>query len=214
MFRIRSMFAVMTLMSFFGLLWAGSFATGCSPAPNDEKSSETTSGGETTAGNDGGTTNTESTTGSEPTETEKTQDTETNNSEPVAETEPDAGPATDAGSAPETAAEAGSGGDLSYAKHIEPIFQKAGCMGPYCHGTQKAAGLYLEKDGYNNLVNKKSKSGVWTLVVPGDAAKSLIYEKVSKEKPAEGSQMPLGNSKLTAAQIKTIGDWITQGAKP
>jgi hypothetical protein len=54
------------------------------------------------------------------------------------------------------------------------------------------------------------------LVVPGDAAKSLLLEKVESNPPC-GVQMPYGCPTttmpcLTTAQVQEIEDWINDGA--
>jgi hypothetical protein len=50
-------------------------------------------------------------------------------------------------------------------------------------------------------------------VVAGDAASSLLYEKVSEAKPPCGAQMPLGLTPISAADMTMIKDWINAGAK-
>jgi hypothetical protein len=54
-------------------------------------------------------------------------------------------------------------------------------------------------------------------VVPGDAAMSVLFEKVDSANPPCGSQMPYGcagtGTCLTAAQVMEIGSWINAGAK-
>jgi hypothetical protein len=53
------------------------------------------------------------------------------------------------------------------------------------------------------------------LVVPGDAATSLLYEKVVANPPC-GLEMPYGcsgSSCLSASQVQDIEDWINEGAK-
>ena len=76
----------------------------------------------------------------------------------------------------------------------------------------------FERDvAYKNLVNQKSREDAsWVLVTPGDPAKSLFYEKVSKKSPAVGSSMPYGgrSAPLNAKQTETIRSWIEGGAKP
>jgi cytochrome c553 len=52
-------------------------------------------------------------------------------------------------------------------------------------------------------------------VVPGDAAMSLLVQKVESATPPCGTEMPdaCGNSCLSAAQVQEIEDWINEGAK-
>jgi hypothetical protein len=71
---------------------------------------------------------------------------------------------------------------------------------------------------YTNL--QKSASGLcsgFTRVVPGDAAMSLLAEKVESAHPPCGTQMPYGcggaTACLSAAQVQEIVDWINGGTK-
>jgi hypothetical protein len=54
-------------------------------------------------------------------------------------------------------------------------------------------------------------------VVPGDAATSVLFEKVASANPSCGAQMPFGcagtGTCLSAAKVKDIEDWINDGAK-
>jgi hypothetical protein len=55
------------------------------------------------------------------------------------------------------------------------------------------------------------------LVVPGDAAMSVLFQKIDSANPPCGAQMPFGcagtKSCLTAAQVTEIENWINEGAK-
>jgi hypothetical protein len=75
---------------------------------------------------------------------------------------------------------------------------------------------------YTNLQKSPAGAGCkgmgFTLVVPGDAATSLLVEKVQSAAPPCGSQMPFGCGAgavacLSAAQVQEIADWINGGAK-
>jgi hypothetical protein len=54
-------------------------------------------------------------------------------------------------------------------------------------------------------------------VVPGDAAMSVLFEKVDSANPSCGSRMPYGcagtGTCLSAAQVMEIENWINDGAK-
>lgn len=102
-----------------------------------------------------------------------------------------------------------------FASLVAPIFKEKTCVNDYCHGLSKAGGLDLtEANAYQQLVNQKGSKGVWVRVVPGDPDKSLLYEKLSKKTPAEGSQMPTTGDYLDANQLKRVHDWIKAGATP
>lgn len=73
---------------------------------------------------------------------------------------------------------------------------------------------------YTNLqmtaTGSQCKAKDLTLVIPGDAAKSLLIEKFGSKPPC-GSRMPFGCGSakmpcLTAGQVQEIADWINDGA--
>ena len=96
-----------------------------------------------------------------------------------------------------------------------------------CHapvGTGYSAGkldMSVQALAYSNL--QKSAAGAsckasgLKLVVPGDAAMSLLAEKVESAHPSCGTEMPFGcggsTPCLSAAQVQEIADWINGGAK-
>jgi hypothetical protein len=99
-----------------------------------------------------------------------------------------------------------------------------------CHsdvdgGTGYALGaldLSTQSAAYANLQKSPAGAGCkglgFTLVVPGDAATSLLVEKVESATPPCGSEMPFGCGAgalacLSAAQVQEITDWINGGAK-
>jgi hypothetical protein len=78
-----------------------------------------------------------------------------------------------------------------------------------------------QADAYNNLVNVRAMGdacmgsspdgGSPIRVIPGDAADSLLYQKVTYTQ-ACGSGMPEDSDSLTPFQLLTIETWINQGA--
>jgi hypothetical protein len=99
-------------------------------------------------------------------------------------------------------------------------------LGPICTACHTPGGeapfldMSTQTAAYTNLVGVKADgtscagSGL-TRVVPGDAAESLLYEKVSEATPPCGSQMPLGcsgQSCLSSTHQTEIEDWINGGA--
>ena len=48
-------------------------------------------------------------------------------------------------------------------------------------------------------------------MIPGQAAASLLYLKVSENRPPVGARMPQGG-RLSDAEIRRIHDWIEAGA--
>jgi hypothetical protein len=49
-------------------------------------------------------------------------------------------------------------------------------------------------------------------IVPGDATKSFVYNKISEDPPWCGARMPRGRPALPASEIQLFFDWIEQGA--
>ncbi len=96
-----------------------------------------------------------------------------------------------------------------------------------CHapgGTGASAGglnMSTQALAYANLEESASgascRSSGLQLVVPGNAAMSLLVEKVESAQPPCGSRMPYGCAGaapcLSTSQIQEISDWINAGAK-
>src|SRR6185369_12148019 len=102
----------------------------------------------------------------------------------------------------------------SFATQIQPIFN-ANCI--KCHTLSGAASLLiLDIGAYTDLVGRPAvtSGSTGTLVIPGDSANSVLYERISKNGlPANQLQMPLGGPFLSAADQTLIKTWIDQGAK-
>ncbi len=111
---------------------------------------------------------------------------------------------------------------VSFAAQIQPIFT-GHCV--VCHTSSGSAGNVLRLDigTYNNLVNRPSvvtdlngKLLVGTLVIPGNSADSLLYQRVSGIGLLSFlERMPLGalGGFLSASDQLLIKTWIDQGAK-
>jgi mono/diheme cytochrome c family protein len=91
---------------------------------------------------------------------------------------------------------------ISFARDVAPILQ-ANCT--QCHGT---LGGWAATDFESVMTDGDSGSAV----VPGDAAASVLAQKVTATQTS-GSAMPPGSS-LSAEDIATIVDWIEAGAAP
>lgn len=80
-----------------------------------------------------------------------------------------------------------------------------------CHEAAVAlAGLDLETDLCAAIVNAASGACGGTLVVPGDADASLLYQKVADLQDCGGVMPPSGA--LSAASISIFEGWINDGA--
>jgi hypothetical protein len=108
---------------------------------------------------------------------------------------------------------ASTGGSTSTGKvtwaDVHAIFAQR-CVG--CHVGAKLAGLSL--DTYAGAMKGGSTAAGGpvngAVIKPGDPEGSYLYQVITgKQQP----QMPLGGAPLSAAQIKTIHDWIQSGAK-
>ncbi|MFQ5412693.1 MAG: hypothetical protein ACE5EC_10365 [Phycisphaerae bacterium] len=106
---------------------------------------------------------------------------------------------------------------VSFANDIQPIFNEL-CIG--CHvigGFADQQGIPLrliEGQSFAMLVNQKSSQNTdLTLVIPGDSANSLLFQKLSSDSPPVGALMPLVGRRLTSEELALVRDWIDQGAK-
>ena len=94
---------------------------------------------------------------------------------------------------------------VSYYKDIRPIFQQ-NCNG--CHQPAKPLGGYVTTDHASLLkVGEREKPGI----VPGQPDKSYLVEQIKVHDNGK-AEMPKNRDPLNVIQIKTITDWITQGA--
>jgi mono/diheme cytochrome c family protein len=126
---------------------------------------------------------------------------------PATEAPTDVPPSTDtaAPTEPATATEApatqpaAGGATVSFANAVLPIIESR-CIG--CHGGDRTEeGLVLRS--YADIMAGSDNGPV---IVPGDAANSLLVEMVTTQK------MPKRGPKLTPPQIQIITDWVNQGA--
>src|SRR5688572_2446973 len=97
---------------------------------------------------------------------------------------------------------------VDYTRDVQPILSDA-CY--HCHGPDentREAGLRLDtKEGAFRL--KKGKA----VIVPGDAGKSELVQRIGSGDPDERMPPPDSNRKLTPRQVELIKRWVEQGAK-
>ncbi len=96
--------------------------------------------------------------------------------------------------------------EVSFSHDIQPIFNMK-CLD--CHGAGGNANLDLSS--YSSLMSGENNNP--PVLIPFQADRSLLYEKVSQQSPSIGDRMPIGRNPLISSDIKLIGDWIDQGAK-
>jgi hypothetical protein len=104
-----------------------------------------------------------------------------------------------------------------YSNIISPICVT--CHNPQGIGfTMGKLDMSTQATAFKDLVGVEamgiSCGGMGTRVVAGNAANSIMFEKIDPGTPAPcGSKMPLGLPPLSAAQANEIESWINAGAK-
>ena len=94
---------------------------------------------------------------------------------------------------------AAQGATVSFANDVLPLIESR-CIG--CHGGDRTEeGLDLKS--HASIIAGSTNGPV---IVPGDAANSLLVEMVATQK------MPKRGPKLTPPQVQLITDWVNQGA--
>ena len=96
------------------------------------------------------------------------------------------------------------------------IFQPR-CAQPACHDGAFEPDFRTVQSAYNTLVYqqvyKNSNDSDFTYrVLPGDTAASWLHERITTNDPVLG-RMPLYDKPLTPSELKSIEDWILDGAK-
>ena len=94
---------------------------------------------------------------------------------------------------------------VDYESQIQPIFDD-NCGN--CHLGNSSGGLNLSN--YNNLMDGSDDGAV---VIPGNHALSVLYDRITRDNSDNGD-MPPGNSELNQSEIDLIADWIDEGALP
>ena len=109
---------------------------------------------------------------------------------------------------------------------LKPTIKASCALSASCHSSapNRSGGIDLETDPYAALVNQptvdaaypKAKQTFPTLVIPGNAAQSFLYVKLTLPlgiDPNLGSSMPQASAKLDAATIAAFKSWIDAGAR-
>ena len=97
--------------------------------------------------------------------------------------------------------------EVTFVKHLKPVFEKAECF--KCHGEEKQKAK-LRVDDYKALIKGSSAGKV---VVPKKPQKSLLLLSVARL-DEDYAMPPKGKGKdLTKDQIALVRAWIEQGAK-
>ena len=98
--------------------------------------------------------------------------------------------------------------EIDFNREVRPVLSD-NCF--QCHGPDekhRMAGLRLDtKEG----AFAQTKRG--RLIVPGDPAKSLIFQRMAHAEPARRMPPPCREPEVTDKQIDTVRHWIAEGAK-
>jgi hypothetical protein len=95
--------------------------------------------------------------------------------------------------------------NISYSKHVDPLFQQRCALGG-CHaGSSAQGGLDLLAPSYSALINHQPR-----LVTSGASNNSLLVQRLDGRL---APQMPYMSQPLNANQLAGIKKWIDEGAK-
>ena len=99
---------------------------------------------------------------------------------------------------------------VDYETEVQPIFTQR-CANSSCHGRLRSGVLLTNYDAVIASVGTRYGQ---LIVVPGDAAESPLFDKISQASPRIGRRMPIGAPPLPDEAIETIRRWIDAGAAP
>ena len=95
--------------------------------------------------------------------------------------------------------------DVSYSAEIQPIFTNS------CNSCHSAGQSNFNSSSYQAVMASTSPNYGGTQVIPGDADRSPLVDKIEPN-PQHGRRMPQGGS-LSQNEIAKIRAWIDQGAE-
>ncbi|MES1174543.1 MAG: hypothetical protein ABUL62_09445 [Myxococcales bacterium] len=91
-----------------------------------------------------------------------------------------------------------------FSADIVPLF--SGCGGEICHSFQ-AGGI-----AYEIGASASECCGELAVIDPGHPESSYLLNKLTGKGLCGGAQMPIGRAPFSATDIRTISDWICEGA--
>lgn len=95
---------------------------------------------------------------------------------------------------------------VGFTTDVQPILEQH-CW--KCHGPEGRAKAGLRLTNKTEIMRTMDGKD---LIVPGDPAKSFIYEVITLPRDDDHAMPPKGDG-LNEREIKVIGDWITEGAR-
>ena len=97
---------------------------------------------------------------------------------------------------------------VTWSRHVRPLLQqKCG----ECHLGGNRQGNY-SLDTRRLVATPGDSGGAMPLLVPGSAAASLLWQKVTQRRPALGAAMPLQRPPLDGRALELLRQWIEAGA--
>lgn len=93
---------------------------------------------------------------------------------------------------------------VSFSQHVQPIIERR-CLS--CHGARARGGYKMTT--YDEVMNTGDNAPV---IIPGDAANSILVQMLHGIKTPAGGQMPPARP-LSQPQIQLIEKWVNQGAQ-
>lgn len=97
--------------------------------------------------------------------------------------------------------------EVSYAEDLFPVVEKY-CVVCHSREADHPSGLFMET--YDDLMGEGRHGKA---VIPGNARKSILYQKLLSPPPFGRAMPPSKRIKLTPEQIELFRRWINQGAK-
>lgn len=119
----------------------------------------------------------------------------------------------DADDGVDTSPDGGGAACLTFASHVQPVFDASCALGG-CHaGAEATMGMDLSSgNAYAATVGvSAAEDGAYLRVDPGSPDTSLLYLKLLSSPPA-GAQMPFGGAALDGTTIDRVRQWIEAGA--
>ncbi|MEX0737100.1 MAG: c-type cytochrome domain-containing protein [Bacteroidota bacterium] len=99
------------------------------------------------------------------------------------------------------------GSEVSFAEDLFPVIKKY-CAACHSHEADHPSGLFMET--YEDVMGEGRHGKA---VIPGNAGKSNLYQKLLPAPPFGRVMPPSRRIKLTPEQIELFRRWIDQGAK-
>jgi len=109
--------------------------------------------------------------------------------------------------------------DVAFERDVLPIFEDDFLQCTTCHGFSGNLSLDQGVATHENLFCADTQGSVpepaGKRVVPGAPLESWLYLRVACDDPEDiNFRMPRGGALLTTLELRTIHDWIDQGALP